>query len=215
LIDLGNGGLNIVGGGVLNGADLGRGLLECSGGLLRRVDHRGLVVRAARLRAPLGKALEQLIQGGGNGAARRDIEDVLQRRQGCLELLIHSLQRQLLLDGGIGVGAACVLGNLLNAAGESRDGLEGLRDHFGHLFGIARTVGVGDVVLRDVDGALKLIEGLAGRGKCGEKATHGYPSTLNFLTSTKGAACPLLVYPPRWERTACSQPENSLSASAK
>ncbi len=41
------------------------------------------------------------------------------------------------------------------------------------------------------------------------------PSTLSFLTSVKGAACPRSVYPPRRDRTASSQPESILSAPAK
>ncbi len=116
LIDLGNGGLNIVGGGGLDLAELHRGLLERTGGLLGRVDHRRLVVRVAGLCAPCRKALEQLIQRRRNGAAGRDIEDVLQRRQGSLQLLIHSLQRQLLLHRRVGIGAASVLGHFLNSA---------------------------------------------------------------------------------------------------
>ena len=61
------------------------------------------------------KALEQLIQRRWDRAAGGNIEDILQGRQRGLELLIHSLQRELLLYRGIGVSAACVV-RLLNSA---------------------------------------------------------------------------------------------------
>ena len=113
LIDLGNRGLNIVVGGGPDLPELHRGLLECGANLLGRVDHRRLVVRVGRLCAPLREALEQLVQRRWNRAAGRDIENVLQRSQCRLQLLIHTLQRQLLLHRRVGVGAASVLGLLL------------------------------------------------------------------------------------------------------
>ena len=87
LIDLSHRGLNIAVSGCLNASELRRGLLEGGGGLLRRVEDRRLVIRVGRLRAPLREALEQLIERRWNRAAGRDIKDILQRRQGGLELL--------------------------------------------------------------------------------------------------------------------------------
>src|SRR2546429_3445442 len=77
LIDLVDRGFNIVIGGSADRVELLGGLLERGRYLRCSTQHGGLSSSVARIRAPVGKALKQLIQRCGDRAGGRNVEDIL------------------------------------------------------------------------------------------------------------------------------------------
>src|SRR5580704_8270781 len=106
-----------------------------------------MIDRVAGLSAPLREALKQLIQCRGDGAVRRNVEDILEWRERGLKLLIEALLGKLLLHRGIRKGITRVLGLFHHPARQAVLRLEVFSLEGGYLSGVAGTVGVGDVVL--------------------------------------------------------------------
>src|SRR3981189_3476251 len=100
LVDLGDRGFNVVIRGSTDGVALLGGLLERGGHLRGRTQDGGLRAGVARISAPVREALKQLVERCGNRTGRRNVEDILQRRERSLKLLELAEQRGLLANRG-------------------------------------------------------------------------------------------------------------------